>query len=316
MQKRSWRVIQALFLVLAQVLYYSDTAQAEQQSYKVKFVHTVRNLSTAPVENVIVNVAIPASCKTQQLKDLRSECNIGVAPSVVTDHYGQSVYSFNLGRIEVGQSISVGYSCCADFYDVLPIDLSKFGTTKIPEEILKVYTGDNPRIYDLKNPALSSLATQFISRYPRAEERVRAIHYYVASNIKYDREGKWDSAPQVLARRTGSCSEISYLFCALCRATGIPTRFVGGSRMRRAAPYEDPVGHRWSEVYFAGLGWVPFDPTLDAKDPKQLKYFTCFFQPSLITFHGGGSSSLLANAYNSNCSQRDKLDSQRVFYWR
>ncbi|MDP3507487.1 MAG: hypothetical protein Q8T09_05815 [Candidatus Melainabacteria bacterium] len=81
-------------------------------------------------------------------------------------------------------------------------------------------------------------------------------------------------------------------------------------------PFDDTQGHRWCEVYLPGRGWVPYEPTLDSKEPSQLRYVGRFFQPSLITFHGGGDSNLLGNSYNSTDSSSTRLKHTRTFYWR
>jgi hypothetical protein len=53
----------------------------------------------------------------------------------------------------------------------------------------------------------------------------------------------------------------------LARAAGIPARFVTGylrgERSRFAAHYtvRQSDAHAWVEVFFPGVGWVPFDPT-------------------------------------------------------
>jgi transglutaminase-like putative cysteine protease len=54
-----------------------------------------------------------------------------------------------------------------------------------------------------------------------------------------------------------SCNGKSRLFAALARASGIPTRLVGGLVLE---PGSKRTSHQWVEVYAAGH-WVPFDPT-------------------------------------------------------
>ena len=66
---------------------------------------------------------------------------------------------------------------------------------------------------------------------------------------------------KTLADRTGSCRDIAVLFCEVCRAAGLPSRFVSGY-----AVDPDHSGchhlHAWSEIYLPGAGWRGFDPTL------------------------------------------------------
>jgi hypothetical protein len=100
-------------------------------------------------------------------------------------------------------------------------------------------------------------------------EKVERIHDFVTSTIRYVRDDVWDPAAAVLARGTGSCSEYNYLFSGLCRLSGIPTRYVGGSTNgRRPLPTTDAVFHRWTEVFLDGVGWFPVDCSRDANPAR------------------------------------------------
>ena len=80
------------------------------------------------------------------------------------------------------------------------------------------------------------------------------------------RYGGFDPSPygkgaaKALAEGTGDCTEFSDLMAALCRARSIPARCVAGLFAR---PGTTVPQHSWVEVHLAGLGWVPFDPTVD-----------------------------------------------------
>jgi transglutaminase-like putative cysteine protease len=69
------------------------------------------------------------------------------------------------------------------------------------------------------------------------------------------------TAEKTLSDRTGSCRDIAVLFCEVCRAAGLPARFVSGYAVD---PDHDGLHnlHAWSEVYLPGAGWRGFDPTL------------------------------------------------------
>lgn len=285
------------------------------ESYKIRFVHTITNKSVSPVDDVRVAIACPAECPGQRILALRPTCSeAGVERHILNDQYGQAVYQYLVPRIAPGKSMSFGYDLQVRFDELSQVKAdSGSGTT--PQNIRDAYLVDVGRIYDLSSPSIKALAERFASGYKDPWTRVLAIHRYVSANLKYSQEGSWDGAPVVLARGSGSCSEFSYLFSALCRATGIATRFAAGSRLRKQAPYEDNDGHRWCEAYFPSKGWVPFDPTLDSHHPDRPRYAGTFFQPSLISFHGGGNSDLLGNAYNSTNNRKESLTRKRVFYW-
>lgn len=73
--------------------------------------------------------------------------------------------------------------------------------------------------------------------------------------VEYDGKGALWTAMTTIGR----CSELSYLFVALCRAAGIPARELRGLTLQRDE--KEPGYHQWAEVYLAGIGWVPVDPT-------------------------------------------------------
>ncbi|CAJ1959981.1 unnamed protein product [Cylindrotheca closterium] len=106
---------------------------------------------------------------------------------------------------------------------------------------------------------------------------VFAIADWVQTNIKYDKNamkttkkknpskaiGICKSATETLRTGVGKCDELSALFVSLNRALGIPARFVTGYAYTNIpignSEEENWGGHAWAEVYFPGIGWVPFD---------------------------------------------------------
>lgn len=304
-----------LFCILFALLVFPACSARASERYKIRFVHTITNKTALPVDDVRVVIARPGDCSGQKILGLSPTCSeSGLQPRILIDQYDQAVYQYLIPRVASGKSMSFGYDLDARFDRLSPVIVDP-GEGTITQDLRNAYCTDIKRIYDLTSPSIQSLAARFTSGYRDPWRRVLAIHQFVSSNLKYSQEGSWDGAPVVLSRRSGSCSEFSYLFSALCRATGIPTRFAAGSRLRKQAPYEDRDGHRWCEAYFPAKGWVPFDPTLDSHHPDKLRFAGTFFQPSLISFHGGGNSTLLGNAYNSTSNRKRSLTRKRIFYW-
>lgn len=73
--------------------------------------------------------------------------------------------------------------------------------------------------------------------------------------VEYDGKGALWTAMTTIGR----CSELSYLFVALCRAAGVPARELRGLTFQWDEG--EPGYHQWAEVYLDGTGWVPVDPT-------------------------------------------------------
>jgi transglutaminase-like putative cysteine protease len=69
------------------------------------------------------------------------------------------------------------------------------------------------------------------------------------------------SAEQVLAQRTGDCTENSLLFVAMARAVGIPARQAVGLLYHRR-PRPSFSWHAWAEIH-DGRQWISVDPSWD-----------------------------------------------------
>jgi len=65
--------------------------------------------------------------------------------------------------------------------------------------------------------------------------------------------------------KEGYCTYYASAMTVMCRMAGLPARYVEGFEAQPAADGFAYVtgkdAHAWTEVYFQGFGWVPFDPT-------------------------------------------------------
>jgi transglutaminase-like putative cysteine protease len=103
------------------------------------------------------------------------------------------------------------------------------------------------------------------------EERVRNTLRFVATNLEYSGfRAESLGASRALEEQSGDCSEFSDLFVALCRAQGIPARTCDGQLIIATKP-GDTSRHKWAEVHFDELGWVPIDPLQFARSDGSLR---------------------------------------------
>ena len=67
------------------------------------------------------------------------------------------------------------------------------------------------------------------------------------------------------AHNSGVCQDFAHAMLALCRAAGIPARYVSGYIHSSPSGDETLIGaeasHAWVEAFLPGNGWVGFDPT-------------------------------------------------------
>jgi transglutaminase-like putative cysteine protease len=100
---------------------------------------------------------------------------------------------------------------------------------------------------------------------------ILALHRFVHTSLDYSPGATaiGVAAADVLAHGRGVCQDYAHLAVALCRAVGIPARYVSGyffaaSEVTGADVEGDEVQvqtHAWFEAAIPGWGWLALDPT-------------------------------------------------------
>jgi hypothetical protein len=122
-------------------------------------------------------------------------------------------------------------------------------------------------------PAVVALARHITAGQPTEYAKALAIQDFLRGpSFTYSTDPPTDGyglsalTTFLLRTRTGYCQQFAGSYAVLARIVGIPTRLAVGF----ATGTQDPSGtfhvtdadaHTWPEVFFAGLGWVPFEPT-------------------------------------------------------
>ncbi|WMT41630.1 transglutaminase-like domain-containing protein [Paenibacillus sp. D2_2] len=147
---------------------------------------------------------------------------------------------------------------------------------------LQKASGADPEVVTMKSLQLPqqlplrvrSLGTKLVGEGTNRYESVTAVMNYLQNNYTYSLK---TSAPQsghdfvddfLFESKSGYCDHFSTAMTVLLRSGGVPARWVKGfapgelvaaDSNQYVVSYSD--AHSWVEVYFPGLGWVPFDPT-------------------------------------------------------
>jgi len=172
-------------------------------------------------------------------------------------------------------------------------DLLLDGTTSNGTTIDETFTQPDPTLAQLRQAPeaagavdsqylelpgdLSPYVRQLVAKLTRNAHgpyaRAAALQRYFtdpANGFEYDLTTRvGDSGSELvdfLKGKHGFCQQFAAAMAAMLRVTGVPSRVVLGYMH----PVPDGTGrftitssdaHAWVEAYFAGIGWIPFDPT-------------------------------------------------------
>ena len=139
-----------------------------------------------------------------------------------------------------------------------PTDVTEIAAGSLPLEVL---TYLNASRY-CQSDRLSRFANRQFGHEPAGHQRVTAICNWIRDNVDYQ-AGTSDaltSAYDTLGDRAGVCRDFAHLAIALCRAVGVPARYISAY----AWLLDPPDFHAVFEAYLHGPGggaWYLFDPT-------------------------------------------------------
>ncbi|PKO13464.1 MAG: hypothetical protein CVU39_18845 [Chloroflexi bacterium HGW-Chloroflexi-10] len=148
-------------------------------------------------------------------------------------------------------------------------------TGEIPQEIQEAYL----QLPDTLPERVRSLAHRLVSDEPSYYERVLRVQKYVRESVPYDLQTPAPSEGQdvvdyfLYEATSGFCTYYASAMAVLLRIEGIPARlatgYAPGTFFFEQANFQvsGDSAHAWVEVYFPGLGWIPFEPTPSQEAP-------------------------------------------------
>jgi streptogramin lyase len=280
----------------------------------------VTNRGPSRLASADVWIAVPVSAPNQALAE---EPAFEPAPKeMVTDQWGQRFAHFAARDLFPGQSLDVKMTVNATLYSVhTHIDPAKVGDLgSIPKDVREKYLADGAK-YDLAHPSIKKHLAAALEGEKRPYWMVRKIAAYIGAHMEYEMTGGWNTAPTVIDRGTGSCSEYTFVFIAMCRAAGIPARYAGAVVVRGDDASTDDVFHRWAEVFLSGYGWVTADAqAADKPTPEERGAVLGNLENRfVVTTVDGGGSTYLDWDYNSlakwTCTGRCDVEDSNLGDW-
>ena len=205
-----------------------------------------------------------------------------LSPTSIENLDGSWVWNPSTQTIKAKSSSTLGQSYVVNSeMPVLSRDLLAAATRNAGADVDPIYTQLPKDVPKILRTTAAEAAGSLQSPYAKAV----ALQDYLRSGLfSYSldtpvEEGYDGSGMKVLAsflqKRSGYCVHFSAAMAVMSRELGIPSRIAVGyapgastdeSRMRngrelRGFQATGLDAHAWPELYFAGVGWVPFEPT-------------------------------------------------------
>ncbi len=157
-------------------------------------------------------------------------------------------------------------------------------------EARQLHAGQRRELHDFLRPSqivtfqegVWKLADEFLPPAAPFSESLRALNTHLFRTLRY-RPGATDAGTtveQFLKVKEGVCQDFAHLMISVCRAAGIPARYVSG--YIETDPVLGPDGepldtaligatasHAWLEIFTPQGLWVGFDPTNDCLEGER-----------------------------------------------
>jgi transglutaminase-like putative cysteine protease len=283
---------------------YVRTSIKEEE---VELLSVFRNHGPGTVTELDVYFAVPQNLPNQEII---GEITYSPKPvEFLTDKWGQKVAHFKLTDLKPGSFLDISMKVKTQMYDTRWfIDPDKVGSLdEIPGDVKEKYLVDEEKL-QINDPYIKRSVRRAVGSEKNPYFIACKIMDYIGEKLHYEMIGGWDTAPTVLKRGSGSCSEYSFVYISMLRSAGIPARYVGAICIRGEDASIDVDFHRWVEVYLPGYGWVRFDAQAGDQPIPADKADAIAHMPNryLITTIGGGDSEYLAWSYNFNLAWKAK----------
>jgi transglutaminase-like putative cysteine protease len=247
---------------------------------RLQVFHRTRYLYRVPVSDSYNEVRLrPVTNDTSRLEFFL----LNVQPPVKLRHFRDSylnyVHFFEISEphLELSIEAQCTINTTSPYREGLPKGVEMGALAHLEDEMLREFL-DSSRYVGI-SPELWKLGLDITAGCTDVFTAAQQIRTYIRQNWTYAQNTTTASThvSEVMESRSGVCQDFTHLMIGICRAIGIPARYVsgylfnGGDASLRGAQ----ASHAWCEIYVPGKGWFGLDPTNDTlADERHIKIAT------------------------------------------
>jgi transglutaminase-like putative cysteine protease len=176
------------------------------------------------------------------------------------------------------RNLEIGIRASIEVESYLVSDLNGVNSSTLEEisnnytDVFKNYTleqaNETTVLIDPTHPAIKSVASSVLNQAKTNNSFVLAKSFFtwLKQNTEYKvhvNKGSVQPASETFYKKTGDCDDLSFLYISLCRAAGIPARFIRGYLLSEDNGEITATAHAWAEVFVGGSigneGWIPVE---------------------------------------------------------
>lgn len=235
--------------------------------------HVTQYQYAAPVRESVMELRLqPQKGGRQRLVSFDLELDPPAKLFSYVDAFGNAVYHFDQPKPHERLTIVSKAAVETEPTPELPQALDMGEWDRLKSEFVKGEWFDflHPHGFAESSPALDAFVRTHGLDGARLRDPLTAVRRLSATlyeALGYDKGVTEADSPidHALEAGRGVCQDFAHIMIAVCRAWGLPARYVSGylfTDRSRGGDRSDPdATHAWVEVFLPSLRWVGFDPT-------------------------------------------------------
>jgi len=236
-------------------------------SYDIKYGYQVECIGTGKYE-ISYRCDIPEAMKTKSYS-LLYNLNYSLLTTVNNSYIYWNISKENGATYELGISahIESESNLISDLNgeDALALEELIISYPEKVDQFTQAQYKEDRILIDPYNSNIKLIANNILNQSKTNNSFLiaKSLFIWLKENTEYQiHDGQGDVQPALitLQKRAGDCDDLSFLYISLCRAVGIPARFVRGYLIKREGKNVAATAHAWTEVFvgsnIGNKGWV------------------------------------------------------------